>query len=71
MGCHPPPTEILKRLNGLALLDVSGLQEQGLLNEFLGPTIDRESRKQHKLAVAYLLPVKRLAKAILNKMFSM
>jgi hypothetical protein len=39
-GCHPPPTEILKRLNGLALLDISGLQEQGLLNELMGPAID-------------------------------
>ena len=70
-SCRPPPTEILKRLNGLALLDVSGLQEQGRLNELLGPAIDRESRKQHKLAVEYLLRVKRLAKAILNKTFSM
>jgi hypothetical protein len=51
-GCRPPPTEILKRLNGLALLDVSGLQEQGLLNELLGPTTDRESRNSTNLQLS-------------------
>jgi hypothetical protein len=56
---------------GLALLDISGLQEQGRLNDLLGPASVQESRKQHKLAFEYLLQVKKVIKAILNKTFSM
>jgi Plavaka transposase len=69
-SCRGPPTELLKRLNNLALLDVTSL-EQGQLNELLPPASGRQTRKQNKLVVEYLLRVKKLAKAILNKTFSM
>lgn len=67
--CRPPPTLILKRLNRLALLDIASLVN-GPLKELVPPASGKETKRQNKLMVEYLQRVQKLAKAILNKVFS-
>lgn len=71
-GCRKPPTQVLKRLNDLALLDV-GNEGSGLMAVVgdLIPTESRGARTQNRQVAGYLSFVKKLAKTILTKVFSM
>lgn len=73
--CRPPPTAIMRRLKDLALLDTADDSQSLATIEDLLPTTGTnataESRKQNKLTLELLDRVKRIAKVILHKTFSM
>jgi hypothetical protein len=53
MKCRPPPTETIKRLNDLALLDIETLKVD-ILTKTSEITPVKEAQKQNKLAVEYI-----------------
>jgi hypothetical protein len=72
-GCHKPPTQVLNRLNDLALMDVSDNADLGpmtLVQQFL-PAEARKQQRENLLVVEHLCRVQRLSKSILSRVFSM
>jgi len=70
VGCKKPPIDVIRRLNELALLDVSCGADSGpmsIVNSLLANKAETEIDK----ARDHLRRVQKLAKAILNKVFSM
>ena len=72
-GCQKPPIRVLSRLNHLALMDTSDNATSGpmALVEQLLPSESTIQRKEKRLVVQHICRVKRLAKNILGKVFSM
>jgi hypothetical protein len=72
-GCKKPPTQVLNRLNNLALMDVSDNAISGpvTLVEQLLPVESRKDWKEKCLVFDHLCCVKRFSKNILGKVFSM
>jgi len=74
LPCGDPPTQAIKRLNDLALLDLSDEAEEGpvaLLGDVLPPDESLQSRREHRSVVSFLRRVQKLAREILNDVFSM
>jgi hypothetical protein len=73
-GCVPPPTLVLKRLNQLALMDVSDGAESGpmaVVHQLLPSAPSSAVREDNLLAVAHIRCIQKLAKVVLHKVFSM
>jgi hypothetical protein len=68
--CRPPQTELIKRLNTLALLDIASLEE-GVVKDILPPSRDQDTRTENKRTVQMLHRIKKVATVVLNKVFSM
>jgi len=68
-GCRKPVTDVLTRLNEMALLNITD-DDSGLMSVVV-KLLPAEDKKQIRLVSAQLNRTQRLAKDILNKVFSM
>jgi hypothetical protein len=72
-GCQKPPTQVLRRLNDLALIDVSDVAELGPISQVhqLLPVNSRNEQLEKRRALELFRRVQKLSIGILGSIFTM